>query len=126
MCGGRSKLQLQPRLNPQGHCSLSVHRVQRLYNHGIISVTFQTRPSDRTTVYVAPKDGGAQAARSLRILTDGAEAAARCPPWSWHVQEGSPSPRGARLPEASARAPAPPSAPLLGPVVSHTGGQRLP
>ena len=89
-------------------------------------VTLQTRPSDRATVCVAPKDGGAEAARSLGVWTDGAEAAARCPPWSWHVQEGSPSPRGARLPAASARAPAPPSAPSLGPAVSHAGGQRLP
>ena len=41
----------------------------------------------RATVYMAPRDGGAEAAWSLGVLMDGAEAAAQCPPWSLHVQE---------------------------------------
>ena len=63
----------------------------------------------RATVYMAPRDGGAEAAWSLGVLMDGAEAAARCPPWSLHVQEWVPKPPGSQTSHGQCKGPAPPS-----------------
>lgn len=80
MRDARFKLQLQPRLNPQGHFTACPLRAEALRPRDCLSPAQRKAKPQGYSVYEAPKDGGAAAARSPGVVKDGAEAAARRPP----------------------------------------------
>lgn len=80
MRDARFKLQLQPRLNPQGHFTACPLRAEALRPRDCLSPAQRKAEPQGYSVYEAPKDGGAAAARSPGVVKDRAEAAARRPP----------------------------------------------